>query len=189
MKRKAKIHREINPFTMAVISSVDENGNPISYILEEHAEYISKSLPSKVIDAACMFFGSSLRGRQEGTREISGLTHKAPISIDPGSGMYFFPTISPTNPRCSWISHSHIEKTMPMEDGKSKLMFKNGKAVILDVSYGSLINQINRTAQFRFLLDKRIKSMKNELLAERIDPAKYRPENVIETDEQDDHQK
>lgn len=182
-------HREINPLTMAIISSVDQEGNRISYILEENAEYVSKNPPSKIIDAACMFFGSSLRGRQEGTRQISGLTHKAPISIDPGSGMYFFPTFSPMSPKCSWLSHSHIEKTWPLEDGKSKILFTNGKSIILDVSYGSLINQINRTAQFRFMLDKRIQSLKSEMLAERVDPSNYETNFVVTSDGHAAHQK
>jgi len=160
---------EVTPLTMAVIASRDEGGKPVSYILEETTEYISKNSPSKLIDEACKFFGSSLKGRQEGARDISGLTHKVPVSIDPASGMYFFPTYSPSSPKCSWIAHSHIEKISKTNEGRTALTFKNGKTVKLDISYGSMTNQVRRTAQFRFLLDNRIKNIKNHLDLEVIE--------------------
>ncbi len=167
---------EINPLTMAVIASRDEYGNPISYILEESAEYISHQPPSKIIDAACMFFGSSLKGRQEGTRSISGLNNKVPISIDPISGMYFFPTFSPWSPKCSWIAHSHIEKVNRLEDNRAEILFKNGKKITLNASYGSVVNQIQRTAQFRYLLDSRMQSLRKELAIEPIDELIFKAE-------------
>lgn len=163
-------YHEISPYTMAVISSRNEEGVPISYILDDTEEYISNKTPSKIIDAACMFFGSSLKGRQDGTRSISGLTHKVPVSIDPASGMYFFPTYSPISPKCSWINHSHIDVVEREANGKSKVIFKNGKTIILDVSHGSLTNQIHRTAQFRFDLESRIKTIKSEIVAEKMPP-------------------
>ncbi|MHA6251662.1 competence protein ComK [Oceanobacillus sp. CAU 1775] len=154
---------EVTPLTMAIIASRDEGGRAVSYILEETTEYISNNPPSKLIDEACKFFGSSLRGRQEGTRDISGLTHKVPVSIDPASGMYFFPTSSPTSPRCSWIAHSHIDKINRLKEGRTEVIFKNGKKIKLDISYGSMLNQVRRTAQFRFLLDNRIRFIKNQI--------------------------
>src|SRR5690625_5941916 len=100
---------EITPLTMAVLAQHDESGNATTCVLEPEAEYVVKQSPSTVINNACVFFGISLKGRQESTRNISGITYKAPISIDPSSGMYFFPTKSPANPECSWIAHSHID--------------------------------------------------------------------------------
>lgn len=151
---------EVTPLTMAIIASRDEEGRPVSYVLEETTEYISNNSPSKIIDEACKFFGASLRGRQEGTTDVCGLTHKVPVSIDPASGMYFFPTYSPTSPKCSWIAHSHIDQINQTEKGRTELVFKNGKDIVLDVSYGSMLNQVRRTAQFRFMLDNRIKYIK-----------------------------
>ncbi|WP_164669547.1 competence protein ComK [Virgibacillus doumboii] len=148
---------EVTPLTIAVIAQDDENGHPTTCVLEEQEEYYVQHTPSKIIDYACKFFGSSLRGRQDGTRDVCGITHKAPISIDPSSGMYFFPTTSPTNPKCSWIAHSHIDKVNKGPEHYTEVKFKNGKSVLLDVSYGSMLNQVQRTAQFRFLLDNRIK--------------------------------
>src|SRR5690625_1024754 len=84
-------HHEITPLTMAILPNYKENNVKSSHVLEESREYIVHSTPTKVIDNACKFFGSSLKGRIEGTRDISGITHKSPIAVDPSSGMYFFP--------------------------------------------------------------------------------------------------
>lgn len=148
---------EITPLTLAILAQKDINGNSATCVLEEEAEYDVNQSPSKVIDYACKFFGASLKGRQDGTRDICGITHKAPISIDPSSGMYFFPTTSPTNPKCSWIAHSHIDKMNKVLDQRTEIIFKNGKRILLESSYGSMMNQVQRTAQFRYLLDNRIR--------------------------------
>lgn len=142
--------------TIAVIAQQNKFGERTTFVYEDTEEYIVDYSPSKVIDHACKYFGSSLKGRQEGTKDICGITHKAPISIDPASGMYFFPTTSPTSSKCSWIAHSHIDKVKKASNSLSEVIFKNGKRLLFDVSYGSLMNQVQRTAQFRYLLDNRI---------------------------------
>jgi competence protein ComK len=159
---------EINPLTMAVLSERDASGCYVTRVLEEEAEYVVDYTPSRLIEYACKFFGSSLKGRQEGTRDICGITHKAPISIDPSSGMYYFPTTSPTSSTCSWIAHSHIDKMRKAETSGTEIIFKNSKKIHVEVSYGSLLNQIQRTAQLRFLLDNRLKFLqqRSELVAE-----------------------
>lgn len=147
---------EITPLTLAVISQQDKNKKTTTKIMEEQAEFIVDLVPSKVIDYACKFFGSSLKGRRAGTREVCGITHKAPICIDPTSGMYFFPTASPANPDCSWLAHSHISHMNQTEDHCTEVIFKSGQRIIVEVSYGSMVNQLQRTAQYRYLLDNRI---------------------------------
>src|SRR5690625_620508 len=153
---------EITPLTMAILAYFDQDGNRKTCILEKEEEYYVDSTPSKVISKACQFFGSSLEGRQEGTRYISGFTHKAPIAIDPHGGLYFFPTGSPTSPSCSWISHTHIQNIAEAKKQKTELVFTNGKRIIIDVSIGSMMNQVYRTSHFRYLLGKRINPLKSK---------------------------
>lgn len=101
-------------------------------------------------------FWVEFKGKAGRNKGICGITHKTPISIDPSSGMYFFPTNSPKNPKCAWISHTHIDKVVKRNERYSEIIFKNGKTVVLNVSYGSVLNQVQRTAHYRFLLDERI---------------------------------
>ncbi|WP_226038055.1 competence protein ComK [Aquibacillus saliphilus] len=156
MLGEMKLNHEITPMTLAVMTK-ELSGKHITQILEDDEIIYVKKSPGKVIDLACKFFGSSLKGRQDGTRDICGITHKAPIVIDPSSGMYFFPTSSPQNPKCAWISHSHIDQIVKAPKQRAQIIFKNGQTVILEVSHGSVLNQVQRTAQYRYLLDNRIR--------------------------------
>lgn len=152
---------EINPLTMAILPKYDENGYIGSVILEDKEEFVVNISPSKIIDKSCKFFGASLHGRQTGSKEVSQMTHKLPISIDAHSGMYFFPTTSPINPACAWIAHTHIESVNNAEYQRTEITFKNGEKIIVDVSFGSIMNQINRTAQYRYILDKRLADLQS----------------------------
>src|SRR5699024_11877903 len=99
---------------------------------------------TKMIYFACKFNVSSLRGRLDVTKDVCNITYKAPIVIEPGSGMYFFPTESPQNKSCSWLAHSYIADINPINDGsKTVIKFTNGKIVTIDISYGSMQNQLN----------------------------------------------
>ncbi|MFZ3578660.1 competence protein ComK [Virgibacillus sp. DJP39] len=153
---------EITPFTMAVLAQHGHSNEYTTCVMETQEEFFVEPSPTKLIDYACKSFGASLKGRQDGTKDICNITHKAPIAVDPSSGMYFFPTISPLNAKCSWIAHSHIDQMKIAENQCTEIVFKNGKSIIIDVSYGSMLNQIQRTAQFRYLLDNRIKYLRKQ---------------------------
>ncbi|MFB1050047.1 competence protein ComK [Paraliobacillus sp. JSM ZJ581] len=155
-KGKFRKDYEVNPVTVAIIAE-KVDGYYLSYVLESNGttDYVKQS-PISLIDLACKYFGSSLKGRQEGTRMILNVKHKVPISIDPSSGMYFFPTTSPQQPFCSWISHSYVYTIRRTPGNGTEFVFRNGKSIFLDVSYGSMLNQLQRTAQFRYLLEERI---------------------------------
>lgn len=157
------INYEVTPMTMAILPTESEKGVTTTKVLEESREYMVHMTPTKMVDHACKFFGSSLKGRLEGTKDISKITHKPPVAIDPSSGMYFFPTASPANKSCSWIAHSHVEMINPIEHDRTQLVFKNGKKITLNVSYGSMMNQLHRTAQFRYSLDNRMKLLKKAI--------------------------
>lgn len=150
---------EITPATMAIFPYLNKQGGLSSRILEEDAEYFVKSRPSKVIDLACRYFGIDLKARQEGTRQMTNWTHKLPISIDSYSHMYFFPSLSPSNPECVWMNHTYIKGIEKIGHQQTKIIFKNSLSSIIGVSYGSIDNQINRTAQYRFILDNRMKRL------------------------------
>src|SRR5699024_9752574 len=134
-RRKRKVYNkkkelyEITPFTMAVLRSKDEIGNYTTYILEEERDCLVYESPIKIIDHACKYFGSSLKGRLEGTRDISNITHKPPIAINAKSGIYFFFTASHPNENGSWLTHSHIKEIVRQEYNRPEIIFHNGKRV------------------------------------------------------------
>lgn len=154
---------EINPNTMAVMPLA--YGSKIySQIWELEDEFISPFKPIDIIKKSCTFFGSSYEGRKEGTRQLTGITHKAPITIDPTNFIYFFPTTSASNSKCIWISSEHILSYHRVDRGNTEVKFKNKQSKIIPVSFNSFNNQVLRTALLRTTLISRIEESERKAL-------------------------
>ncbi len=152
----------ISRYTMAVLPH-HLHGNFYAKVVEEDGEYIVKMRPIDIIKRSCDYYGSSFRGRKEGTRAVIGITHKAPIAIEPLNEIYVFPTISPSDPRCVWLSHIHVYKYEPTKNDQTIVYFTNEKSILLDVSYHSFVNQLYRTAQLRTKLTERMEARERKL--------------------------
>ncbi|MFD1017787.1 competence protein ComK [Thalassobacillus hwangdonensis] len=148
---------EVTAETMALVAKVNDFGKVITEVMMMDGTHEVPVHPGKMIDDACKFFASSLAGRTEGTKQVSGFTHKPPIVISQSMGMYFFPITSPKRKDCTWIAHAHIQSIHSVDGYNTIMRFSNGTAITLPVSKGVIANQIQRTAQFRFLLESRIK--------------------------------
>ncbi|MBU6081767.1 MULTISPECIES: competence protein ComK [Allobacillus] len=146
----------LNLTTLAIVPQPKEGKKFGSFVLEKNQEYFTDVSPKQFVDRGCLFYGSSLRGRLEGTRAIFGVNRKAPIVIDPMLGMFFLPTTSPSSSECTWISHQHIERLEKVDSKRTIIHFQGGKQLTVNVSYRSLTNQVLRTAQYRHLLMERI---------------------------------
>lgn len=141
---------EINNDTLAIIP-ID---NYQSKIIEKNNEFIVNMTPIKIIDNSCQFFGSSYQGRFMGTKKLIGVSHKAPIIIEETRNIIFFPTNSPRLYECIWISLRNLSNYL-RDDNNSKVVFNNNKHLLLDISYGSLDNQILRAARLESVLRTR----------------------------------
>ncbi len=146
---------EINGFTMAIIP-VEMEGNLYSKVLEEEGEIYVSLPPIKIIEDSCNFYGSSFEGRKQGTKGISGYTHKPPIVIDPMNDIFFFPTASPTNDSCIWISLHYAYEYNKTPTANTKVMFPNNTIVEFPISKTSYEAQIHRTSLFRAKLQQRV---------------------------------
>ncbi len=141
---------EINSDTLAIIPL----SNYKSKIIEKNNELEVDMTPMKIIDNSCRYFGSSYKGRFFGTRSLIGVSHKAPIIVEESRELIFFPTSSPRLYECAWISLKNINdyKRTP---NSSIIVFNTGYNLELDMSYGSLDNQILRAARLESVLRKR----------------------------------
>ncbi|MFA7688946.1 MAG: competence protein ComK, partial [Bacilli bacterium] len=96
---------EISNNTLAII--------PIGYskskVLETTEEFIVNLSPFEIINNSCKYFGSSYSGRHDGTKNLIGVSHKAPIIIEETTELIFFPTMSPRIPNCYWISLNKVK--------------------------------------------------------------------------------
>ncbi len=142
---------EINKETLAIISY----GKEKSKIIEEQNEFFINLSPTKIIDNSCRFFGSSYAGRLNGTKNILGISHKAPIIIEESMKIIFFPTCSPRLEKCSWISLDKINNYYKLY-GDTIIKFNCGKKIKLELSYGVVDNQVLRATRLEAILSKRI---------------------------------
>jgi competence protein ComK len=141
---------EINNDTLAIIPIT----NYKSKIIERERSFEVDMTPMQIIDNSCQFFGSSYQGRFSGTKKLIGVSHKAPIIIEESKEIIFFPTNSPRLYECCWISLKNINDYKRSNDN-SIVVFNTGHLLELDISYGSLDNQILRAARLESVLRKR----------------------------------
>jgi len=145
-----KKNYEISLSTIAIIPLENKK----SKIIEEEDIYIVEKSTTEIINDSCKFFGSSYEGRHEGTKYLTGINYKSPIIIEETNEMIFFPTSSPRYDNCYWIALRHIEK-YEKDQSKCKILFKNGFLLLLDISYGSLQNQILRSTLLQSIIRDR----------------------------------
>lgn len=141
---------EVNVNTLAIIP-IDQK---ISKVIESENTYLVNKKTSEIIDDSCKFFGSSYSGRHEGTKNLIGINYKSPIVIEETNDIIFFPTSSPRFYDCSWLSLNNI-KNFEKSDNKCKIIFKNNTSILLDISLGSIQNQILRATLLESVLRKR----------------------------------
>jgi len=145
---------EINQNTLAIIPINKEQ----SKIVEENNVYIINKKTIEIIDHSCKYFGSSFNGRHEGTKNMIGVNYKTPILVEETRNIIFFPTCSTRLCDCHWISLNKINNYISCNNN-SKVIFKNGYELELNISYGSLENQILRST----LLESVIRKRKNSI--------------------------
>ncbi|MFC5735744.1 competence protein ComK [Cytobacillus gottheilii] len=154
---------EINPNTM-LIRPIQYGSKTYSQIFELDEEVTSPFKPLDIIKEGCRFFGSSYEGRKEGTKQLTGITHKAPITIDSTNYIYFFPTASAHNIECTWISAEHIFSHKRIEGGETEITFRNKLSLRLPVSYNTFTNQLLRTALLKTTLMSRIEESERKTI-------------------------
>ena len=145
------ISYEINRNTLAIIPINDTQ----TKVVEKDNIFIVESSSIDIIRNSCEFFGSSYLGRKEGTRKLTGITHKCPIIIEESNLLIFFPTESPRLTSCSWIGFNFIKKYIN-NNGKTTIIFDNNKVLDVDVSYGVIDNQVLRSSKLDSVLRKRL---------------------------------
>ena len=137
---------EINKDTVALVPK--DSNHTIVY--ETDNSFVVDKSALKIVEESCEYFGSSLEGRQAGTSKLVGFTHKVPVIIEESFDLIFFPTLSPKNNSCSWLSYSHIYKP-----DKTIVELKNGKKILIDVSSSIIDNQLYRCSRLKDTLQMR----------------------------------
>lgn len=148
---------EINPYTIMI----KPGENTYSEVYELDGEYLTPSKPLEIVKQGCAYFGSSLKGRHDGTKMLINVSIKAPIIVDPHSSIYLFPTTSPTHPQCIWIAHDHIISHRKESAYSTIVTFQNKQDFEIPISFASFENQLSRTARLRIKYEHNTKRMEN----------------------------
>ena len=138
---------EINNDTLAILPLNEYK----SKVIEKTKTFVVDLTPMKIIENSCAYFGSSYQGRFLGTKNLIGISHKAPIIIEESREIIFFPTNSPRIYECAWISLKNLQNYKKGKDNTT-IIFNNGHLLNLDISYGSLDNQVLRAARLESVL-------------------------------------
>lgn len=102
----------------------------------------SEESPIRLLEKACLRYGSTKQGRIDAVKEKMNYMHRTPLIITPFS-VGALPTVSSENLSCVWI-FNHPFTIEELEKGKSAVKLLNGEIIIVPVSKHSLLNQKNK---------------------------------------------
>lgn len=142
---------EINEETLAIMP--DDVWS--SMVLEDDFKYEVNKTPLEILDYSCKYFGSSYPGRKDGSKDILNSSYKLPILVEDTRNIIFFPTSSPLDDSCTWISLGNIKDYRKVGKNKTEILFKNNKAMTVDVSYYSFNNQVMRASRLESIIRNR----------------------------------
>lgn len=137
---------EINNNTIALIYEKEK-----TIVYEINNKFIVNKTPNQIIKYSCEYFGSSYKGRVEGTKKMTGITHKSPIIIEESNEIIFFPLSSPRNVECSWLRNKYINNYKKIDNG-CVLSVINGINIDLNCSYEIINNQILRSSRLESVI-------------------------------------
>lgn len=139
---------EINKGTMCLI----QNNDGTTKVYEEESEYIINKNIHKIVDESCKNFGSSLKGRYEGTYKLTGVKYKAPIIVSEYLSIIMIPTGSTRGEICHWISLDSIKNIEKTKENKVLIKFYNEKELELNISYFIMQNQLDKATRLNYYL-------------------------------------
>ena len=133
-----------------MICSLDRHAR----ILCSSGEWLeSQDTMNRFIDELCVKNGSTAEGRKEAFRRLTGYRQKAPVLISERMQYLMFPTLSPDNPECVWLSYSDILDITSVTESESSILFVNGTKQTIPFSARSLRKQMKRCEEYLRILD------------------------------------
>lgn len=142
---------EFSKGTLAIVP----NENESSLIYEDDDRYIIDQTPFKIMEESCKYFGSTYAGRKDSARSILGAEYKVPIIVEDSDNLIVFPTTSPQSTDCTWVSLKRIKSFVKIDSSNTKIIFDNGKEIIVPCSYRTIENQVSRASRLDLIMRSR----------------------------------
>lgn len=141
----------ITKATMAILVNYDPNYQ--SLILEPNKLIYCKLPTIAIVKQGCIEGGATYNGRKAAIEKLLHTRSKLPIPINQGYAIFFFPTRSPRNIDCNWISFYHVKRFQGQDLG-TNIKFSDGSIHYFNISLFSMKRQMAMTSMLVVLLDK-----------------------------------
>lgn len=146
----------INGKTVLVLTEYVD-GKPMSRVIEGRESFLVDMPPKSLINYSLLFYGSSLQGAIKGSKMILGNTSMTPLKINGRQGLYWFPSISPQNPDCVWLSLIHIVDSEAFNDNSTKVIMAYGHTIIIEMKKARFLAKYQRTHYLKSVIEDRAK--------------------------------
>lgn len=141
----------INRKTLAVTALNEKQ----SLVYEGGRQLVIERSSLNIVRKSCQVFGSTYRGRTEGTKKITGYRYKMPIVVQDYDEIVIFPTQSPTSQINDWISLQHVEHFYPnLSKNTTFVRFDNGLLLEFGISYASFQSQYMRACYLKTIISR-----------------------------------
>lgn len=111
-------------------------------VKEKDSEYeFMGNLLKYILNKSCIYYGSSLKGRMEGAKNLINGKYKLPIIISEKNNILFFPLKGAKNNEIIWLNFNQI-KNFQKNKNQIEVTFLNGYTHKFFVSFTIFNNQM-----------------------------------------------
>lgn len=111
-------------------------------VKEKDSEYeFMGNLLKYILNKSCIYYGSSLKGRMEGAKNLINGKYKLPIIISEKNNILFFPIKGAKNNEIIWLNFNQI-KNFQKNKNQIEVTFLNGYTHKFFVSFTIFNNQM-----------------------------------------------
>ena len=133
-------------------------------VYEFDGEFIVNKNIKQLIKESCLYFGSSIDGRKQGTKDIINCEIKLPLIIEDSRNLIIFPTASYRKNDTIWIVYNNLLNYSMDKKSFTHLNFINNFEIDIPVRYNIVDNQMIRCIK----LYNYIRRRKEVLLQEKV---------------------
>ena len=130
-----------------------DKGIPKALRADGTEEVMSESALSR-LERMTLLNGSTLRGRTDAVRQLTGWKQKLPVVISERTQEIWFPLISPEDPECIWVCSGHIIKASETAPGCTEILFSSGYRTTVNAGVRTVRKQMERCRTLRDLLNE-----------------------------------
>ncbi|WP_318617282.1 competence protein ComK [Sporosarcina sp. YIM B06819] len=114
-------------------------GDYKSKIITTHGNYFSKLSPHQLLNKACLYHFSTMKGRIQAATILLNYDKKPPFLIAPNE-LGVCPTASPQNADCVWL-FNHRYTVTEVGKGQSIVTFMEGTSIYVKASRHTILKQ------------------------------------------------